>query len=67
MKSLMKSLGLKDVNESEARKKIDGLLNEIMEMTNKRVSTFSKINKIVEQPEPFEKTPTKKIKRYLYN
>ena len=64
---LDEELGLKDVNESEARKKIEGLLNEIMEMTNSRVSTFSKINKIVEQPEPFEKTPTKKIKRYLYN
>jgi long-chain acyl-CoA synthetase len=64
---LDEELGLKDVNESEARKKIEGLLNSIMEMTNKRVSSFSKINKIVEQPEPFEKTPTKKIKRYLYN
>lgn len=64
---LDEELGLKNVNESEARKKIDGLLNEIMEMTNKRVSTFSKINKIVQQPEPFEKTPTKKIKRYLYS
>lgn len=64
---LDEELGLKNVNESEARKKIDGLLNEIMETTNKRVSTFSKINKIVEQPDPFEKTPTKKIKRYLYS
>jgi len=58
---------LKDVNESEARKKVNALLNEILETVNKRVSTFSKINKIIEQPEPFEKTPTKKIKRYLYS
>ncbi len=60
-------LGLKNSNESEARKKKDELLNEIMETTNSRVSSFSKINKIIEQPEPFDKTPTKKIKRYLYN
>jgi long-chain acyl-CoA synthetase len=60
-------LGFKNSNESEARKKKDGLLNEIMETTNSRVSSFSKINKIIEQPEPFDKTPTKKIKRYLYN
>lgn len=60
-------LGLKDVNESEARKKVGKLLNDLMEMVNSRVSTFSKLNKIIEQPEPFEKTPTKKIKRYLYS
>lgn len=60
-------LGLKNCNESEARKKKDELLNEIMVTTNARVSSFSKINKIIEQLEPFDKTPTKKIKRYLYN
>lgn len=59
--------GLKDVNESEARKTIDKLLNQILKNVNERVSTFSKLNKIIEQPEPFEKTPTKKIKRYLYS
>lgn len=53
-------LGLKDVNESEARKKVNQLLNDIMAFVNSRVSSFSKINKIIEQPEPFEKTPTKK-------
>lgn len=60
-------LGLKDCNESEARKKKDELLKDIMITTNERVSSFSKINKIIEQLEPFDKTPTKKIKRYLYN
>jgi long-chain acyl-CoA synthetase len=60
-------LGLKNVNESEARNKVDNLLNEILTSVNKRVSTFSRVNKIIEQPEPFEKTPTKKIKRYLYS
>jgi len=64
---LDEELGLKDVNESNARKKIEALLKGIMSSVNERVSTFSKINKIIEQPEPFEKTPTKKIKRYLYS
>ncbi|PID57917.1 MAG: long-chain fatty acid--CoA ligase [Ignavibacteriae bacterium] len=61
-----KEFGLKDMNNTEARKKIDNLLNTILSDVNKRVATFSKINKIIEQPEPFVKTPTKKIKRYLY-
>ena len=56
----------KNITESDARKKNDLLLNEILTYVNSRVSTFSKINKIIEQQEPFEKTPTKKIKRYLY-
>ncbi len=29
-------------------------------------SSFSKIHNIIEQQEPFKKTPTQKIKRYLY-
>ncbi|MDD2789265.1 MAG: AMP-binding protein [Sulfurimonas sp.] len=33
---------------------------------NSQISSFSKISKFIEQIEPFVKTPTKKIKRYLY-
>ncbi len=50
----------------EARKKIQSILDSVMKTTNEKVSSFSRISGIVEQPEPFEKTPTKKIKRYLY-
>ncbi len=56
----------KNITEAEARKKIDLFLDELLSDVNSRVSSFSKINKIIEQPEQFEKTPTKKIKRYLY-
>ncbi len=56
----------KNITEAEARKKVDSLLNELLITVNGKVSSFSKVNKIIEQPEPFEKTPTKKIKRYLY-
>ncbi|QKG79633.1 AMP-binding protein [Tenuifilum thalassicum] len=42
------------------------VLNDIMNFVNSNVSKFSRLSKIVEQPEPFVKTPTQKIKRFLY-
>lgn len=54
------------INDSQMEKIIANLLEEIRQETNVRVSQFSRINKVIEQTEPFEKTPTKKIKRYLY-
>lgn len=59
-------LSLKKLTESEARKKINDLMNQIHEYVNDKVSSFSRLTKILEQIEPFEKTPTKKIKRFLY-
>jgi len=53
-------------NEKLMREFISNLLLEIRNDVNMKVSSFSSINKIIEQPVPFEKTPTKKIKRYLY-
>ncbi len=50
----------------QVRKKISELLESIKNETNNQISTFSRIQKIIEQQEPFEKTPTQKIKRYLY-
>jgi len=41
-------------------------LQEIQEKVNAEVNKFSRLQMIVEQVEPFEKTPTQKIKRYLY-
>jgi len=52
--------------ESEVKAKIDKLLEDMRIDTNKKLASFSKITKFVEQIEPFVKTPTKKIKRYLY-
>ncbi len=54
------------LTESEIRKRVEKLLLEIKKEVNGKVSDFSKINEIIEQTEPFEKTPTLKIKRYLY-
>lgn len=40
---------------------------ELFEYVNSRVSNFSKLQLVLIQHEPFEKTPTHKIKRFLYN
>ena len=52
---------------SEAEKEITEILNNIKKTVNAEVNRFSKLNGIFEQKEPFIKTPTKKIKRYLYH
>lgn len=40
---------------------------ELREYVNARVNNFSKLQLVMTQHEPFEKTPTHKIKRFLYN
>jgi long-chain acyl-CoA synthetase len=55
-----------NVPTSEADSRRRELLEDIRRSVNLKVSSFSRILKIVEQVEPFEKTPTQKIKRYLY-
>lgn len=42
------------------------IFEEVKKETNEMLPKFSAINKIFEQTEPFEKTPTNKVKRYLY-
>jgi long-chain acyl-CoA synthetase len=41
-------------------------LDELKQNVNKRLSAFSRLSRIEIQKEPFEKTPTRKIKRFLY-
>ena len=53
-------------SESQIAAQIQQLLKKLKTDINQRVSVFSRINKIIEQTEPFEKTPTQKIKRFLY-
>ena len=59
-------LGVKHKSETETHAKVAELLEEIRVEVNKSVSSFSRIKKVIEQREEFIKTPTKKIKRYLY-
>jgi long-chain acyl-CoA synthetase len=42
------------------------LLEELKEYVNSKVNKFSQINKVVIQHDPFQKTATLKIKRFLY-
>jgi long-chain acyl-CoA synthetase len=57
------NLGL---TQSQIHEKINQLLEDIRKQVNEQVSSFSRISRVIEQTEPFEKTPTQKIKRYLY-
>ena len=52
-----------DINDKE---KINTLLEEMRKEVNSQISSFSKMVKFVEQEAEFIKTPTKKIKRFLY-
>ena len=41
-------------------------LEELKNTVNKKLAAFSRLSRIEIQKEPFEKTPTQKIKRFLY-
>ncbi|WP_299103129.1 AMP-binding protein [uncultured Alistipes sp.] len=47
--------------------KTEQLKKEIIEFVNSKVNRFSKISEVVEEKEEFVKTPTQKIKRFLYS
>ena len=51
----------------EYQEKFENLKKEVLEYVNEKVSKFSRLSEIKEQLEEFEKTATKKIKRYKYN
>ncbi|WP_159517874.1 AMP-binding protein [Sunxiuqinia indica] len=61
----MKSL--RDEAVSKMNSRVDDILNEIQHKVNEEVNKFSRVQQVVLQPVPFEKTPTLKIKRFLYN
>jgi len=58
------------VRLSDAAKTAAGVVEQVLEdlrlWANKKLSAFSRLSKIEIKYEPFEKTPTMKIKRYLY-
>ena len=45
---------------------IENYLSQIKERVNEKLSSFSKIRSVEIQNEPFERTPSEKIKRFLY-
>ncbi len=56
-----------DTKKEALEARSEQLKRDIMEFVNSKVSRFSRISSVVEEKEGFEKTPTKKIKRFLYN
>ncbi len=52
--------------DAQVHEKILELLENMRIEVNSQISSFSRMVKFIEQIEPFVKTPTKKIKRYLY-
>jgi len=52
--------------DKEVAELITKHLEEMRVDINSQISSFSRITKYIHQIEPFVKTPTKKIKRYLY-
>jgi len=57
---------LKDEFSNYAERKTDELQKELQEYVNARVNKFSRLQLVVAQVAPFQKTATQKIKRYLY-
>ncbi len=51
----------------QVQDKVKQHLEEVQRRVNSRLNRFSRLTLLEEQVEPFEKTPTKKIKRFLYS
>ncbi len=54
------------LGSADYQRHLNILLEEIKTAANQNLSTFSRVKKVIEQREPFEKTATQKIKRFLY-
>ena len=56
-----------EVKKEGLEARMEQLKKEIVEYVNAKVNRFSRISEVVEEKEEFVKTPTQKIKRFLYN
>jgi len=56
----------KKMEQTEAAAQVTALLDAVRQEINSELATFSAISKMTEHREPFEMTPTNKVKRYLY-
>ena len=57
---------LKDEARHHVEKKIEEMKSELQHFVNSQVNRYSKVQSIIVCNTPFEKTATKKIKRFLY-
>jgi long-chain acyl-CoA synthetase len=52
--------------KKQIEEKVNEMLVELKNYVNSKVNKFSQIQKVIVQPDPFKKTATLKIKRFLY-
>ena len=57
---------LKDEVANYVEQKIEELRMELQEYVNSRVNRFSQVQLVIALPDPFNKTATQKIKRFMY-
>lgn len=50
-----------------AEQQMNEVLKDLQQYINQNVNKFSQVQLVLAQPEPFQKTATQKIKRYLYS
>lgn len=55
------------VKVEQVQLRVEEIKRDVMEYVNSKVNRFSKISKVVDNEGEFEKTPTKKIRRFNYN
>jgi long-chain acyl-CoA synthetase len=58
---------LKEDVSRQIEDKVKEVMTELQAYVNSQVNKFSQIQKVVHQPNPFQKTATLKIKRFLYS
>lgn len=52
--------------KDEWNKRMEEIKQEVMKYVNSKVNRFSRITEVIEEEQEFEKTPSKKIRRFLY-
>lgn len=52
--------------KDEWSKRMDEIKQDVMKYVNAKVNRFSRISEVIEEENEFEKTPSKKIRRFLY-
>ncbi|MFO7781681.1 MAG: hypothetical protein R6W94_08635 [Spirochaetia bacterium] len=63
---LKERLGEHAAHIASVQERADEILESLRRAVNARVSRHSRLSRMVLEWEPFEKTPTRKIKRFLY-
>ncbi|MCX6247179.1 MAG: AMP-binding protein [Bacteroidetes bacterium] len=62
----LRYLHMKEDVSAYVENMIEELIIELQDYVNSRVNKFSRVQVVILQPVPFSKTPTQKIKRFLY-